>query len=201
MNDLSIHAITVHLPATKYPDSLGRKRIKVAIHYAEKDKAECIATLYLPIKETVYLISWLSTDVPHHRSNAKPLGLIKAAKLATLLTGKLDIDFKNDFQAYQFYKQHCDSSKLRLLLGNDADEIALKLEMNPHHKVLGGYLGGETESKDKSRFKSELFRQLNNSNLINLLLPQQIKKRNGKRLPNTFCQPLNSIEIKRNDDE
>ncbi|GAA6184915.1 hypothetical protein [Aliiglaciecola sp. NS0011-25] len=201
MNGICVHAITVYLPVTASPNLLGRQHFNVTISYTEKDNAASIVTLNLPLKETTYLMTWLSTKVPHHRSNAKSLGRIKAAKLATLLTGELDIDFKTDLHAYQFFKQHCESSKLRLLLGNDADEVVLKLEANPHHKVLGGYLGGETESKDKSRFKSELTRQIGNPDLVNLLLPQQVKKENGKRLLNTFYQPLNSLDIKRNDDE
>ena len=195
MSNIQILEVRLHLSPLPVAGAFSKKRFKINVAYSNENSPPCSKALHLPIKETAYLWAWMSTQQHHGRTNSASLGLIKAEKLASLLTGDTTINFSSSFDAYQFFKRHCDSAYLRLLLGNDADEIAIKLESNPAHKVLGGYLGGETESKDKSRCRTELLNQIDYLGLVKKLLPQQVKDQNDKRLLNTFYQPMNFTQI------
>lgn len=150
--------------------------------------------LFLPLKEAAYLWAWLAEKAAP-RTNAYKLGLTKAANIAALLTGNRHVVFNNTYEAYQFFKRECDSEKLRLLLGADYPELAMRLERDPNYKVYGGYVGGDTESKDKIRFKRCLEQQLNKQHLVSFLLPQQNTNTKGKRIQNEFFFNVKNYEI------
>ncbi len=172
-------------------------RFQLTIYTADTENNLKKEIIFLPCKEATYLWAWLDSKGVQKRSNAKALGYNKAEKLAQLIS-RQDIhspNFKSDFEAYAFFKKNFDSSFLTLLLGKDHDEIATKLEDNNNYNVLGGYLGGETESKDKTRFKSFLLKNLQDSTLVNQLLPQPLKNRSGKRIQNQFHFTISNYKI------
>jgi hypothetical protein len=188
MTQLAVTNLTLDT-RRKVANSLSNNEgYKLDIIYVDERHEEHTETLYLPLKESVYLRSWLEADRPFGRTNSKILGRLKAVNLARILCS-LDLDwfnFENDYEAYLFFNQHIEDKWLHLLMGNNHDEVALKFEINPDINVYGGYLGGESESKDKTRFKTFLLKNLNNLSLIPLLLPQQIKNERGKRIQNKF---------------
>lgn len=188
MMQLAVTNLTLDTRCKPLNSISQNKGYKLDITYVKETQQEQTETLYLPMKEAVYLRSWLEADRPYGRTNAKHLGRLKAVNLARILCS-LDLDwisFKTDYEAYVFFNQHIEDRWLQLLMGNDYEEVALKFEINPDINVYGGYLGGESESKDKTRFKAFLLKNLNNLSLLPLLLPQQIKNERGKRIQNKF---------------
>ena len=170
---------------------------KLDIIYVDERHEEQTETLYVPLKETVYLRSWLEADRPFGRTNSKILGRLKAISLARILCSlELDwINFKTDYEAYVFFNQHIEDRWLQLLMGIDHEEVALKFEVKPDFNVCGGYLSGESESKDKTRFKTFLLKNLNNLSLLPFLLPTQIKDGRGKRIQNKFELNIERFKI------
>lgn len=196
MSRYQITQIRLTLEPVNIPILSRQNRYHVQIDFTEDYNEINQTQIYLPIKEAAYLWAWFDGIACHPRTNASLLGLSKASKLACLLLQRKDINFTASHQAYQFFKLNCDPPMLRLLLGNDADEIALRLEKNAEYRIIGGYLGGETESKDKARFRAELSRQIDQLELIELLIPQQCKNQRNKRQLNRFCQPLDCLTIR-----
>jgi hypothetical protein len=188
MTQLTVTNLTLDTRCNVVNPVSQNERYKLDITYENEKQEEQFETLYLPLKETVYLRSWLEADRPFGRTNEKHLGRIKALNLARVLCSlELDwISFKNDYEAYVFFNQHIEERWLKVLMGIDYDEVALKFEVKRDYNVCGGYLGGESESKDKTRFKTFLLNNLNNISLLPLLLPQQIKNKRGKRIQNQF---------------
>lgn len=177
-----------HIELNSKADTNQKLRFQLTIYLEDTENNLSKEIIFLPCKEATYLWAWLDSKGVQKRSNAKALGYNKAEKLAQLISspGLNNLNFKTDFEAYTFFKKNFDSSFLALLLGKDHDEISTKLEKNNNYNVLGGYLGGETESKDKTRFKSFLLKNLKNTCLIPQLLPQQVKNINGKYVQNQF---------------
>ncbi len=186
-----------HIELNSKANTSHKLRFQLTIYLADTENNLSKKTIYLPCKEATYLWAWLDAKGVQKRSNTKALGYNKAGKLARLISSSdiHSLSFKSDFEAYAFFKKHFDSSFLSLLLGKDHDEIATKLEENNNYKVLGGYLGGETESKDKTRFKTFLLKNLQDSNLVNQLLPQPLKNRSGKRIQNQFQFTISNYKI------
>ena len=186
-----------HIELNSKANTSHKLRFQLTIYTADTKNNLKKEIIFLPCKEATYLWAWLDSKGVQKRSNAKALGYNKAEKLAQLISRQdiHSLNFKSDFEAYAFFKKHFDSSFLTLLLGKDHDEIATKLEDNNNYNVLGGYLGGETESKDKTRFKSFLLKNLQDSTLVNQLLPQPLKNRSGKRIQNQFQFTISNYKI------
>ena len=186
-----------HIELNSKADTSQKLRFQLTIYLADTGNNLRKEIIFLPCKEATYLWAWLDAKGVQKRSNAKALGYNKAGKLAQLISRRNihSLNFKSDFEAYAFFKKHFDNSFLALLLGKDHDEIATKLEENNNYKVLGGYLGGETESKDKTRFKTFLLKNLKDVTLVNQLLPEPLTNRSGKRIQNQFQFTISNYKI------
>ena len=197
MNNIKITNLTLDSRKRVMNIRTGNYGFPLNIEYVLNSGKQGYETITLPYKEAAYLWAWLDVSTPQNRTNNKWLGKLKAMKLAHLISSMKSesLIFERDITAYLFFKKHFDSSWMQILLGNDYDEVTLKLEKDANYNVLGGYLGGETESKDKTRFKTLLKKQLINKKLTSLLLPSSEKNEQGKRIQNQFSLKIVNYTI------
>ena len=141
-------------------------------------------TLHLKLRDATYLWAWLQLNGEAPRFASRRLGLLKAGCYASLLVSEILPPFRSELEAYNFYKARFNPPSLRSLLGENVDEQCLRLEKGLVEGV-GGYLGGLTESKDKTQCKAALSEVLPGE-LVRQLLPSPVLKENGKREANKF---------------
>ncbi|AMJ98675.1 hypothetical protein AVL55_11150 [Alteromonas macleodii] len=173
--------ITIHLTESRCSSST---RQKFMFDFSTDVSSNKVWSVPLKIRDASYLWAWLMLDGTAARFPSDKLGLLKATSYASLLTGRILPAFNSALEAYHFFKAELPPASMRTLLGENEEELAIRIETG-HLLGLGGYLGGLTESKDKTQFKAAISKLLP-SELSSQLIPQPVLNERGKRVKNKF---------------
>lgn len=179
-NAVTLTEITIHL-STNQASSTTRKKFRVDFSTNDVSK---VLSVPLKVMEATYLWAWLKLNGTAARFPSDELGLLKATCYASLLVGRVLPVFGSAIEAYHFFKAELPPAAMRTLLGENEEELATRIE-NGHLSGLGGYLGGLTESKDKTQFKAAISNLLP-SEISEQLVPQPVLNERGKRVKNKF---------------